>query len=479
MYDILLATNLFLWLTLVLHYVSQPQASVFHPAGYYLFFHGLVFTFRPFLVYYRGYEAIYRGYQFMPTIEDKSTVMIATMLGLICFYAMVMKFGNAVARFPQDRINEAERRELTRPYLIAAALLVPIGLVSVLANWETRANDSTTMLLDAATGRFVNTSGNGYFDDAQLLLAPLTVLCVWLYRFKWWTFGPLVAFLILRGGTGGRWPIIMACASIALLYLYERRRRWPEWKAIAFGGFALFMFQVVGADRGTAIRTLFIEDRSSLADNVDKLKELRFLEAMDFANLEFFEYLVYVVPQRSGTWGYFLNNLQLLTQPIPRAIWEGKPVGPPIQLFSLFDYGYPIGMTNSLPGEGWVQLGYLGVIIWCALFGWLFGVAYNKFQQSRHGNPILLTYLLFLPLSLTFFRDGFLLTIVQTAVFFLFPIWLIVRIAKLSAVPLADEIRLIAHRRAAKRRPDIAAKILARQRRSKQSVLSKTGTPAK
>lgn len=305
MYDILLTTNLFLWLTLVLHYVSQPQASVFHPAGYYLFFHGLVFTFRPFLVYYRGYEAIYRGYQFMPTIEDKSTVMIATMLGLICFYAMVMKFGNAVARFPQDRINEAERRELTRPYLIAAALLVPIGLVSVLANWETRANDSTTMLLDAATGRFVNTSGNGYFDDAQLLLAPLTVLCVWLYRFKWWTFGPLVAFLILRGGTGGRWPIIMACASIALLYLYERRRRWPEWKAIAFGGFALFMFQVVGADRGTAIRTLFIEDRSSLADNVDKLKELRFLEAMDFANLEFFEYLVYVVPQRQRHLGLF------------------------------------------------------------------------------------------------------------------------------------------------------------------------------
>jgi hypothetical protein len=136
-------------------------------------------------------------------------------------------------------------------------------------------------------------------------------------------------------------------------------------------------------------------------------------------------------------------------------------------------------MTNSLPGEGWVQLGYLGVIIWCGLFGWLFGVAYNKFQKSRHGNPILLTYLLFLPLSLTFFRDGFLLTIVQTAVFFLFPIWLIVRIAKLSAVPLADEIRLMAYRRAARRRPDIAEKILARQRRGKQSVLSRTGTLAK
>lgn len=197
--------------------------------------------------------------------------------------------------------------------------------------------------------------------------------------------------------------------------------------------------------------------------NVENLKQLRFLEGMDFANLEFYEYLVYVVPQRSGTYGYFLENLQLFTQPIPRAIWSGKPVGPPIQLFSLFDYGYPIGMTYSLPGNGWVQLGYLGVMIWCGLFGWLYGLAYNKFQQSRHGNPVVLTYLLFLPLCLTFFRDGFLLTIVQTAVFFLFPIWLIVRIARLSAVPLADDLRLRALRNVARRQPDIAGRILARR----------------
>jgi len=237
----------------------------------------------------------------------------------------------------------------------------------------------------------------------------------------------------------------------------------------------LFLFQIVGVDRGTTIRQWFIEDRSSLADNVDRLKELRFLEGMDFANLEFFEYLVYAVPQRTGTYGYFLDNLQLLTQPIPRVLWSGKPVGPPIQLFSLFDYGYPIGMTYSLPGEGWVQLGYLGVIIWCALFGWLFGLGYNRFQKSSHGNPIVLTYLLFLPLSLTFFRDGFLLTIVQTAVFFLFPVWLIVRIARLTAVPLADELRLRARRHLARRKPDIAAKLLDRRRMGKIAALGHRG----
>ncbi|MFM5953962.1 MAG: O-antigen polymerase [Novosphingobium sp.] len=464
MYEVLLIANVLLWLVLCIHFVTRPNASIYHPAVYYLFFHGLIFTLRPFLVYYRDYVAIYRGYQFTPTMDDKATVLIAAMLGLLCFYVPAMRYGNARPRFPQDRANEQERSELIRPFLLAAAFLVPVGLVSVLANWDVRANDSTTMMLDAGTGRFVNTSGNGYFDDAQLLLAPLAVLCVWLYRFRWWSFLPLAAFLILRGGTGGRWPIIMACATVGLLFLYQQRRLWPDWRTVSLGVVALALFQIVGVDRGTTIRRIFIEDRSSLDSNADSLAQLRFLEGMDFANLEFFEYLVYVVPQRSGTWGYFLDNLQLFTQPIPRALWPGKPIGPPIQLFSLFDYGYPIGMTYSLPGEGWVQLGYLGVAIWCGMFGWLFGLAYNKFQKSRHGNPAVVAYLLFLPLGLTFFRDGFLLTIVQTAGFFLLPVLLIVWIAKFSAVPLADELRLRALRRVALRQPDIAARILARQR---------------
>lgn len=462
MYDFLLLANLVLWGALTFYYIRQPFASAYHPVSYYLFFHFLVFVFRPFFAWYRDYDGIYRGYQFSPTMEDKITVLIATMIGLVFFVLPAMRFGNAPPRFPQDRFNEAERKEMIRPYLFVAAVLVPLGLISVLANWDTRANDTGTMVMDAATGHTVNTTSNGYFDNLQLMLAPLTVLCVWLYRFKWWTFLPLLAFLILRGGTGGRWPIVMACATVALLFLYEHRRKWPNLRAIALGSVALAFFQFIGQDRGTAIRRLFIDDYSNLDYNVGRV-ELRFMEGMDFANLEFFEYLVYAVPQRTGTYGFFLDNLQIFTQPIPRVLWEGKPIGPPIQLFSLFDYGYPIGMTYSLPGNGWVQLGFLGVMIWCGLFGWFFGWLYNRFQRSMHSNPAVLMYLLTLPLTLTFFRDGFLLTMIQTVAFFIFPVWLIVRFAKLTAVPLADDLRLMAFRKIARRQPDIAAKILARR----------------
>jgi oligosaccharide repeat unit polymerase len=476
-YDVLLFANLLLWLGVTFYYVKHPAASVFHPVTFYLFFHGFIFTLRPFLVHYREYDGIYRAYQFAPSMDDRIAVLVAVMVGLVCFVLPCLKAGASPPRFAQDRFNEAERKEMIRPYLFAAAIIVPLGLISALANWDTRSNDSTTMILDAATGHTINTTSNGYFDNLQLMLAPITVMCVWLYRFRWWSFLPLLSFVVLRAGTGGRWPFVMACGAVALLYLYEKRRKWPDLRSALIGAIGLTLFSYVGADRGASIRKLFVEDNSFTgAFGVEQ--DLRLFEGMDFANLEYFEYLVYVVPQRSGTYGYFLDNLQIFTQPIPRVFWPGKPIGPPIQLFSMFDYGYPIGMTYSLPGEGWVQLGYLGVAIWCGLFGWLFGKAYNRFQTSLHGNPAVLAYLLFLPLSLTFFRDGFLLTLIQTVAFFLVPVWLVTKMAHYAAVPLADEMRLSAYRRVTRRKPDIAAKIQARQRRGKRTVLGRTGWPA-
>lgn len=461
MFEFLLLLNFVVWLGLTLYFLRLPCASAFHPAAFYLTFHFLVFVFRPIFVWHGEYDQIYKLYQFTPSNDARFIVEISSMLGLICFVLASIYKGNATPRFPQDRVHAAERSEMIRPFLFVAAILVPAGLVMILSNWNVRANDATSMVFDAATGHTINTTNNGYIENIQLFLAPLTVILVWLYRFRWWTFIPLIGFVMLRAGTGGRWPFVMACLSVGLLFLYEKRGRWPGLRPMALGSIGLMIFSMVGADRGATIRRLFIDDKSYQGTYGGE--ELRFMEGMDFANFEFFEYLAYAVPQRTGTYGYFLDNLQIFTQPIPRVLWEGKPIGPPIQLFSLFDYGYPVGMTYSLPGNGWMQLGYLGVIIWCTLFGLLFGHVYNLFQRSEHNNPAVLAYLIFLPLSVQFFRDGLLLTLIQTTAFFLLPVWLIVRFAKLSAVPLADELRLQAYRKVIRRRPDVAAKILARK----------------
>ena len=143
---------------------------------------------------------------------------------------------------------------------------------------------------------------------------------------------------------------------------------------------------------------------------------------MDFANLEYLEYVVTVVPDETKTYDYFLTNLELFTAPIPRQLWPGKPIGPPIVLYNLFDYGFPIGMTWSVVGEGWQDLGIVGVVIWCMLGGAAWGYFYRWFARSEQTRIQVAIYAITLPLSVAWYRDGILLTIVKFPFYFLVPI---------------------------------------------------------
>ena len=176
------------------------------------------------------------------------------------------------------------------------------------------------------------------------------------------------------------------------------------------------LFYVVGQDRGS-VRT-FLEDGKI----VEVREETGFMETMDWANMEFFEYLVETVPRKTGTYGLFVDNLQVFTEPVPRKLWKDKPIGAPIKMFNLFDYGNPIGMTYSLPGYGWMQLGYAGVVLWCGLWGWCLGAIYSWFVRSRQGNFHVAFYFAFLPIFVIAFRDGGLVTILRTGVFYVTPV---------------------------------------------------------
>lgn len=56
---------------------------------------------------------------------------------------------------------------------------------------------------------------------------------------------------------------------------------------------------------------------------------------MHWANMEFLDN-VETVPRRTGTYGFFGDNPQAFTEPIPRKLWKDKPVGAPIKMLNLF-----------------------------------------------------------------------------------------------------------------------------------------------
>jgi len=149
---------------------------------------------------------------------------------------------------------------------------------------------------------------------------------------------------------------------------------------------------------------------------------LRFMEGMDTGNLEYLEFVVRAIPAKTGSYSYFASVLQIFTEPIPRVLWPNKPVGEPIRFFDLFDIGNPIGMTYSLPGQGWSDLGWAGVALWCGLFGGIWGWFHNQFARRSITGLRVIVYMTLLPLSILFFRDGGAITMLRFGLFLTIPL---------------------------------------------------------
>jgi hypothetical protein len=135
---------------------------------------------------------------------------------------------------------------------------------------------------------------------------------------------------------------------------------------------------------------------------------------LDFANFDYLTYVVTMVPERTGRYTYGAQHLQLFTEPIPRKLWKGKPIGAPVGTFNLNAYGNFLGLTVSMPGDGWMSGGWIGVIITAGIAGLLLGLAHRWFWLKAQRNNILsLLYILGLAMIVQQYRDGGLVSIAK------------------------------------------------------------------
>ena len=471
MYEAALALSVLCFVLVAGYFVRSPTFSLFHPLTFYSVFHGFVFVFRPIVARINDFNLVYRGYQFTPSPSDKLTVILASNLGFLAFAFFCLVSGNVAMRFKQDGFAAAERNRLKPLLSWVLAICVPIGLYSLSKMWNlatTTGSGYEAMIRDAGTGYYLNTQDNGYLVEAQLMLASCGALVAWVYRFRLLAVLPLIGFVIFRAGTGGRGPFVTALVTVGLLYLYEHRRRFPSIGVIGLLVAVVLAFNTVGDDRGAAIRRAIGNDSGSQTFAGTRANE-RFLEGMDFANLEYFEYLVYTIPQRTHTYGYFLDALQVFTEPVPRVLWKNKPVGAPFNRIFLLDYGRAIGMTRSLPGEGWYSLGWLGVVIWCGLWGYTLGWIYRRFVEGPQSTFKTAAYMIFIPILIVAFRDGQLVTVFRQGLFYLAPVVLWFYFAKYLGVPSAALVRAAAARRlrrSAGSEPEAAPPLAAQDRAS-------------
>ena len=449
MYEVALTFSVLTFIIVLVFFAQSKLLSAFHPITYYLLFHGFIFVFRPIVAYFRDYDMIYRIFRFQPSISDKITVICASNIGFLVFVYACWRAGNTPMKFKIDSLADTERKRLSPLFIWVIAICVPIGAYSLALTWDaavTTGSAYSGMVIDATSGHSINTENTGYVVEAQLMLATCGALIAWLLRFRLLAVMPLVLFVAFRAGIGGRGPFVAALGSVGLLYLYEHRLRFPNFRVLVALPIIVMFFNTVGDDRGASIRRLVADDVSSSTFGANRDRE-RFLEGMDFANMEYFEYLVYVIPQRSGTYGYFNDVLQVFTEPVPRAIWPDKPAGAPFSRIKFFEYGNPITMSFSLPGEGWYSLGWIGVIIWSGVCGWALGWIYRRFVNGAQSAFQTATYMVFIPTLTLAFRDGQLVTVFRQSLFFFMPIFLWWRIARLIGVPTLAKARMINARR--------------------------------
>lgn len=443
MYEVALGVSVLSFLMVCGYYWRSPAFSMFHPLTFYLAFHGILFVVRPIIAWIGDYKGIYYTYQFTPSLEIKTTAIYAATLGMLCFAFFCLRSGRMPMRFAMDQAIAEERRRLSQVFVWVLAICGPLAAYSLMKSFGADSNFEG-LKVDAATGVTINTQKIGYVTDLQLMAVSLCSLVVWLARFRLWSFLPIIAFIMLRAGTGGRGPFVAAMVSAGLFYLYEKRIRYPGPRVVLGAAAVLAFFSFVGNDRGESIRQLTGLQEQDVFEKTENTE--RFLEGMDFGNMEYLEYLIYVIPEKSGTYDYFLDNFQVFTEPVPRIFWPGKPVGEPFRRIWLFEYGSPVGMTRSLPGEGWYALGWLGVVLWCSLWGHALGRIYTRFASGSQTTFKTACYMVFLPTLIVALRDGGILTIVRQTGVYLTPVFVWFVIAKYTGIPTAAQIRSLLQR---------------------------------
>lgn len=398
MLNLLFSLNVILWVAAFLFLILKTKNSVYSPLFWYYIFHFVVFVYRPVCVLYFDFDFVFNYMRLEPTEAELKQALWVAMLGLVsisCGYY-------AVARQQVYTLVQIEgtTRRMKIAYGVFVAFAAPIVLYSI-------ATTSQGIQGDRIGGVYVLVGTTGYIIDAQLMVLPLALLWLVVNRFRPDSFIPLLAFLAYSMVFGRvRWMMVVAVIAGYLMYCQYVKRRVTPWPIVLFAPVVLVVFTLKGISR-----EIYLD---MVKKGVDQGKEVLVaapswrdkLDSLDFANYDYLVYITSVVPNSTGSYTYFTQWLQLFTEPIPRMLWHGKPVGAPIQFFDLNDYGNFIGLSNSLVGDGWMSFGWIGVIVTCGLAGAILGYIFKYVAKRTHDPVLVCAYCIFVALTIQLYRDG-------------------------------------------------------------------------
>ena len=423
---LILCVHVAVFFAILAAHVYEFRLNLFHPSIVYLVFHFIVFVVRPLFVTWFNFSDIYTYMHYMPTEDVETRTLVATDVGLACFVLSADAISyrrRKLALAWSQAAAASETRQVRRSFALTCLLVGGPVLLSMLfavthpvAHAHGGSLNATDMSVDAATGVSTYTNNTGYFADLQTLGGAACLAWAYLKRFRLLHLLPFSLYVLLRATEGGgRFAFLLLSAALGLAFLLYKRRVFPSRQLvltwIVIGGVLFSLFAAIGNDRKVVRRALGLMDATELSlYNTDSRKRNMMDNSVvenDFANFEYLEYVVHAVPRETNTFSFFRQYLDLFIWPIPRILWSQKPVLGDVNPIKLNDYGNFRALTLSLVGDGWMSLGYFGVIVTLSLAGLVCGSIYNRFARGGYKSPIGgLAYCTFLVLTPQWFRDG-------------------------------------------------------------------------
>ncbi|MBV8073327.1 MAG: oligosaccharide repeat unit polymerase [Acidobacteriaceae bacterium] len=362
------------------------------------------------IVYTFDLRSVFEFMLYMPSEEIFLKTIFVSNLGFVSFvlaYLAVLRFQPIEPTFSYAPLTQSTARAL----LTVFVLLLPLILYSMFLALTMRQEygvevfqelGQINMTIDPATGQKLFEDTTAYIVNARNFAFPFAALLIHVTRARWWSFLALLFCALIALQIGERSQIVVSTLVASMMALYVQKRH--NFKAIHYAGMAIVLaiFVLIGQNRDTAIKFLTTGEIESTFD----IAKSSFGEHPDFANFDFLTYVIAKVPDVSGTYSYFTQYLGVFTQPIPRVLWPDKPVGSPVQWVNLEAYGHFAGLTTSLVGDGWMSLGYPGVVITLGLCGAFFGTMFKLFCRPQKSIYFHLAYFWIVGLLLQWARDG-------------------------------------------------------------------------
>ena len=370
--------------------IVLKDGDIFAPPALFMAFTGIFYIIRP-LAILNGAPTVVQSY----SQADMCVALVMVILSTACFYAGYwLPLGRPLAaKLPVGSPYWSR----TRTYVLAAAVL----LLSCLAWWLFLRHVGGWLywMLNLHYGVHHLRAGVGHLYVLSSF-GGLAFIVLYAYTLRWKSSPvPLYATaivslpILLSLGERGMF-IVWVLMAFALYHYLGRRLSWQ--RAALYVVPLVVVFLAIGIWReqttGAATGALLARQSAALQGSLTSFDMLLHIVHSTPAELDY-------------QWGRFIPAF--ITTPVPRAVFADK-----LDTIALYVNEHLFGerrggtLALSLPGEGFVNAGLLGVALWGLLLGGLSRTAYEYLHLYRHNLSAVLLYALWVALLIGFFRGG-------------------------------------------------------------------------